>query len=724
MNRKGFTLVELLVAVVILGIISGMSIPVIRNIQLKNENRKFQVYGDSLISAAKLYRDSYEQDLFGHHTSGCALISYEELVEKNLLKDFPDSNVSCNDEHTLVRVVKINNKYGYSYQLYCGGKDSNGKALNPSFKSSSLSKRVDKFLKNNETDIDENDDGFTDSYCNLKSDISITAEPIDGKNPAIKYDVLVKVTSMTGLNVGSKLEYSWVSVDNKDSKTVDFSTISKWKSWAFKLESDSKQKEKILSVPSIPIVVSRTLTTPTTDPGFYLLVLKTDNLKDLAGEVYSEEETDSPYKIFGVYNVGVQYTLTYNSQGGSSCSSKTVWHEKNGNEKWGVLCSPKRVGYTFLEWNTKADGTGTKIESETLATSNLKVYAQWRKNQVKIKLDSDGGVLASEHGASYTLNGNQVLRNGSDIIHAIDYDGALGNDGLANWNNSNYLNLVKNGYSVKNKAEWINENKSYDQAVSYNGSDFCDAKNEDCEVTLKVNWVMNKPNKPSIINPSGGGWTRNDFALTVSTNTTSDIIGYWYYSYNNSNFTRYDESYGKSSYVTLNFTKERDQDVYIRVCNKNASGPNDNANCSNSATTRIRIDKTPPILRDRQWNWIRIGKPNGFGVVVDVTANWTWYDPIPASNTYPSGIKWIYQRYAAKPSCDLVPDNPNNEAYIWGNDCSLPCCNQKFYTNQYLQEWSYESWGGDGWYHLQAEDHAGNVSEMYDSYVFHENRDK
>ena len=85
MNRRGFTLVELLVAVAILGIITGMSIPLIRNIREKNEQKKYNTYGDSLISASKLYRDSYEEDLFGHKNSGCALVSYSQLKEKNLI---------------------------------------------------------------------------------------------------------------------------------------------------------------------------------------------------------------------------------------------------------------------------------------------------------------------------------------------------------------------------------------------------------------------------------------------------------------------------------------------------------------------------------------------------------------------------------------------------------------------------------------------------------------
>ena len=36
----------------------------------------------------------------------------------------------------------------------------------------------------------------------------------------------------------------------------------------------------------------------------------------------------------------------------------------------------------------------------------------------------------------------------------------------------------------------------------------------------------------------------------------------------------------------------------VIVCNKNASGPNDSANCSDKVNTNIKIDRTPPYLRN------------------------------------------------------------------------------------------------------------------------------
>ena len=59
MKNKGFTLVELLVAIVILGIITGLSIPLLRVISNNRTEKQYKTYMDSMIASAKLYNDSY-----------------------------------------------------------------------------------------------------------------------------------------------------------------------------------------------------------------------------------------------------------------------------------------------------------------------------------------------------------------------------------------------------------------------------------------------------------------------------------------------------------------------------------------------------------------------------------------------------------------------------------------------------------------------------------------
>ncbi len=128
---NGFTLIELLVAMIILGIITGLSIPLIRGLISKNANKKYETYGDAMINSAKLYCDSYNDDLFGNNTNGCAVVTLEDLIDKRLIKDYSEDNLSCLTDKSWIKIVKSGNKYTYGYQLYCGEKGADNRPINP-----------------------------------------------------------------------------------------------------------------------------------------------------------------------------------------------------------------------------------------------------------------------------------------------------------------------------------------------------------------------------------------------------------------------------------------------------------------------------------------------------------------------------------------------------------------------------------------------------------------
>ncbi len=53
--------------------------------------------------------------------------------------------------------------------------------------------------------------------------------------------------------------------------------------------------------------------------------------------------------------------------------------EKEGCKRNTMPVSPKRKGWVFNGWNTKADGTGERFTKNTIVTDDLTVYAQWKK---------------------------------------------------------------------------------------------------------------------------------------------------------------------------------------------------------------------------------------------------------------------------------------------------------------------------------------------------------
>ena len=119
-NSAGFTLIELIVVIAIMGIILILALPQVSKIQEANKDRKFQVYQSSIARGAKLYIDSNAKDLFGNNNSGCITLKYSDLKNRSLVKDFAVADIKCNkDEETYVEVRKVNKNYKYAVSIVC-----------------------------------------------------------------------------------------------------------------------------------------------------------------------------------------------------------------------------------------------------------------------------------------------------------------------------------------------------------------------------------------------------------------------------------------------------------------------------------------------------------------------------------------------------------------------------------------------------------------------------
>ena len=266
-NRKdGYTLVELLVTIVILGIITGISIPLIRNVRESQQRKQYETYRNSLSYASKVYADSFSEDLFGHDEIACATVSYNQLRSKNLIKDIPIDGISCASNDTFVRIVKFEDQYSYLPKITCGVPQTGG----------TISKDV------------EIPEGSVDSeFCGLNVDtkIDIIFNPESSHTPNVqRKNINVEFKSPTGIH-SDPIIY-WAFSDKADFSSI----IGEWKQLDIDVPSKKKQKAQILQGSTISL--TKEFITPKNYSGKLYLVLKIDRLQDLGGKNWTNTDTE------------------------------------------------------------------------------------------------------------------------------------------------------------------------------------------------------------------------------------------------------------------------------------------------------------------------------------------------------------------------------------------------------------------------------------------------
>lgn len=147
MKSKGFTMVELLVVIVILGLITFLGFPALIRTLTTNSKREFEVYGESMVASAKLYMQKesydineairYDTSLLNQLTSGTYFIGLDKLIAGDYINEFTSSKkdhicykntvtVNGNSIKIGVYVTLVDpdtNTYSYKYSLVC----NNGK---------------------------------------------------------------------------------------------------------------------------------------------------------------------------------------------------------------------------------------------------------------------------------------------------------------------------------------------------------------------------------------------------------------------------------------------------------------------------------------------------------------------------------------------------------------------------------------------------------------------
>lgn len=125
MNKKGFTLIEVIVTIAIMGIISGIAYGSITSMQTRNKSKRYQTYEQILVTGTKIYIDQYSRDLWDDtNDSTCYAIKYNTLLNNNLIQAYNQTGEVIDTSNTKVYVLRKNGNLSYYPYLKVNGSRS------------------------------------------------------------------------------------------------------------------------------------------------------------------------------------------------------------------------------------------------------------------------------------------------------------------------------------------------------------------------------------------------------------------------------------------------------------------------------------------------------------------------------------------------------------------------------------------------------------------------
>ena len=173
-----------------------------------------------------------------------------------------------------------------------------------------------------------------------------------------------------------------------------------------------------------------------------------------------------------------------------------------------------RVGYNFINWNTKADGSGTSYNNEQLMTNgfndNLDLYAIWSPIKYKVAFNSNGGVGTMQpqeltYGIPTNLSSNTFTR--TDFIFK-EWNTKADGSGFKYYNEASVINLT----SIENAtftlyAIWVPS--KYTITFDSNGGTNISS------IVVDYNTKVSKPVDPTKDGYTFGGWYTNSSLTNV-----------------------------------------------------------------------------------------------------------------------------------------------------------------------------------------------------------------
>ena len=116
-NKKGFSLIELITVIIIIGLILIIALPAVTRLLKSNNNKQYEQYFEVVKAGALRYSLELRDELGGYNDNGCIdNITLEDLIKENMVKEFNDKNITCTGK---VRLDNVKGSISASINLTC-----------------------------------------------------------------------------------------------------------------------------------------------------------------------------------------------------------------------------------------------------------------------------------------------------------------------------------------------------------------------------------------------------------------------------------------------------------------------------------------------------------------------------------------------------------------------------------------------------------------------------
>ena len=629
--NRGFSLVELLAAIVIMGILSGIAVVGVTFLLNKAEREYYKAQESEVIMAAKSYTQD-NRSFLPKRVGQKNQIYLKTLQDKKYIGDVLDRNKKkCDPDRSYVQVYRYNkNNYSYVVNLVCDMYTSEGR--NPTnlvgpdikFVFSGIGANDNYDLAKVTVTIEDEDKISGYRYIISKSGNEIkNSGDIDGKlekkvtftiplKEFVPGTVEVKViaTDFYG-NESTKKETKTI----KNSKAPTCTVLKANTTWTNKPPIEVQVKCIDYTGLGCKKDVYTQLFYTEAKIGLVEMEDNTGNKGECSANTYIDLTPPSTPVIKNTYEnkwINKSYTVQVTSVDSTSGIAYFEYRYPNSVGKDGS-------GNPENEWHRYKNSSKEPGDNTPFVTT---AFSKEREEYVEIR--------ACDRAGNCSGSGRSMIKIDKTRPTCTITRNKANPDGLNDWyvTNVNLTLIPKNNHGSGDRA--VDSPISYDlknkNKASYNG-----ATTNTQKETKGITWYgfikdeagntntcnsgkfkvdTTKPDKPKITNPYENKWTNKSYSISIVSVDKTAGIDYFAYRYPSSTspgentWAKYDNSSRtpgvSTEFKTPNFSKERDENVEIKVCD--VAG-----NCSGTSLSRIRIDKTAPTCTVTK----NKAKPNG-----------------------------------------------------------------------------------------------------------------